>query len=139
VKRARQRRSRTGARRIPTPIACHRWSSTLFMHTERQKGTIYFAFSTTSISMDKLVATISRPGCSANIGLKSSSVWRVLLSRRLLSRGMEYLSGFQPRRQPTQNAVRYARRDEHETDVATRQPPDFRLVPLLPDFLYGFW
>ena len=44
VKRARQRRSRTGARHIPAPTACHRWSSTLFMHTERQKGTIYFRF-----------------------------------------------------------------------------------------------
>jgi hypothetical protein len=39
------------------------------MHTERQKGTIYFAFSTTSISTGKLVATISRPSCYANIGL----------------------------------------------------------------------
>ena len=41
MKRARQRRSRTGARRIPAPTACHHWSSTLFMHTERKRDNLF--------------------------------------------------------------------------------------------------
>ena len=36
--------------------------------------------------------------------------------------------------QPAQNAVRQAWR-EYPTDVAMRQPPDFRLLPLLPKLL----
>src|SRR5262245_24394574 len=43
----------------------------------------------------------------------------------------------EPRCQPTQHAPRQAgqRPGEYPADVAMRQPPDFRLLPLLPEFL----